>query len=153
MRAIRSNAWLRGVVTAASLVQIGFGLWHFFVPWAWNWYAAMDPAAPELVLAVRAINFFFSLCLVLLGAQTLLLVWREPAGAYALRLALGAAAILWSARVGLQLVYPQGSISPALQYGMLASFVAVAAAYVGAFVAARGPQRADGSMTGLKKTT
>lgn len=131
-----SSTALRIVVTGASLVQIGFGLWHFFVPRIWSWYRQIAPAATELVLAIRAINFFFSLCLVLLGVQNLLLVFHERPGSYGLRVALGVSTVLWLARVVMQLVFPQGSVSAVLQAGMLACFTLVAAAYGAAFVGA-----------------
>jgi hypothetical protein len=85
----------------------------------------MDAKATELVAAVRAINFFFSLCLVLFGVVNLLFVYGGRANGYAISVMLGASCILWLARVVLQLVYPQGSMNPALRYGMLAAFVIV----------------------------
>lgn len=48
------------LVTVAGLVTMGFGIWHFFIPKVWNWYSYIDAAAPELIIAVRAINVFFS---------------------------------------------------------------------------------------------
>ena len=54
-------------VMIGSGVSIGFGIWHFFVPQLWNWYAYIDSYATELSMAVRAINIFFSLSLVLFG--------------------------------------------------------------------------------------
>jgi hypothetical protein len=42
---------------------------------------------------------------------------------------LGATCILWSARVVMQVAYPQGSTSAALQYGMLLAFALVLACY------------------------
>ena len=50
-------------VMIRSGASIGFGVWHFFVPRWWNWYAYIDSHATELVIAVRAINIFFSLTL------------------------------------------------------------------------------------------
>ncbi len=109
------------LVSFGSLVSIGFGVWHFFVPRAWKWYSYMDPKATELVAAVRAINVFFSLCLVLFGLMNLLFVFGKP-NRFALIVLLAATCVLWFTRVVMQIVYPQGSINPALQYGMLAAF-------------------------------
>jgi hypothetical protein len=47
-------------VTIASTASIGFGVWHFFVPSIWKWYSYIDGRATELIVAVRAINVFFS---------------------------------------------------------------------------------------------
>lgn len=124
----------RLLITFGSLVSIGFGVWHFFVPRAWNWYAYMDPKATELIAAVRAINVFFSLCLVLFGGMNLLFAWGGHANRYAILVLLAATCILWLARVGMQLIYPQGSINPALQWGMLAVFILVFLSYLAALI-------------------
>ncbi len=126
---------MRTLVAIGSAVSIGFGAWHFFVPRAWNWYAHMDPAATELVLAVRAINLFFSLCLVLFGLVNIALAFGKHVGRYPLLVVLGATVVLWTTRVALQVAYPQGSASATLQYGMLAAFVVVLACYLVPLVA------------------
>jgi hypothetical protein len=41
--------------------------------------------------------------------------------------------VLWAARVVMQLLYPQGSMNPALQYGMLAAFVVILGCYSASF--------------------
>jgi hypothetical protein len=110
-------------------VSIGFGIWHFFVPAMWNWYSYIDASATELVVAIRAINVFFSLSLVLFGLMNLLLAYGPDKSRYAALVVLGATCILWSTRVVMQIVYPQGSTSAALQYGMLLSFVLVLACH------------------------
>ena len=121
-------------MTLASAASIGFGVWHFFVPKAWSWYSYMDPSATELVLAVRAINILFSLSLVLFGLMNLLLAHGPSADRYSVLVVLGATCALWTTRVVMQLVYPQGSMSPALQYGMLLAFVLVLGCYAASLV-------------------
>ena len=110
-------------------MSIGFGVWHFFVPSLWNWYSYIDASATELVVAIRAINVFFSLSLVLFGLMNLLLAYGPDKSRYAALVVLGATCILWSTRVVMQIVYPQGSTSAALQHGMLLSFVLVLACH------------------------
>ncbi len=134
---------LKLVVILASVVQLGFGVWHFFVPGIWRWYDHMEGG--ELAIAVRAINFFFSFCLVLMGLQTILLVLHERWGSFPLRVALGGAAALWAARVAMQLVFPQGTISTALRYGLLATFVLECVVFLAAFVGASGSAEARAS--------
>jgi hypothetical protein len=95
-----------------------------------SWYSYIDASATELVLAVRAVNVFFSLSLVLFGLMNLLLVFGPRVERYPLLVVLGATCALWFARVAMQVVRPQGSMSPALQYGMLAAFIAVLACYL-----------------------
>lgn len=92
-----------------SAASIGFGIWHFFVPRIWDWYSYIDVSATELVLAVRAINVFFSLSLVLFGLMNLLMAYGRSANRYSVLVVLGATCVLWAARVVMQLVYPQGS--------------------------------------------
>lgn len=116
-------------MTLASLASAGFGVWHFFVPKTWNWYAHISPAATELILAVRAINVFFSLSLVLFGLMGLFLAFGRRVPKYPAIVVLGAACALWLVRVVFQVVHPQGSASPLLRYGMLAAFAAVFLAY------------------------
>lgn len=111
------------LTTLGSVVSICFGVWHFFVPKIWNWYSYIDQTATELILAVRAINLFFSLSLVLMGIANLLLVWRIPQDKYSLAILLLMSALLWGTRVVLQIVYPQGSLNPILQYSMLSIFL------------------------------
>jgi hypothetical protein len=120
---------VKTLVTIGSVASIGFGVWHFFVPKVWSWYSYIDASATELVLAVRAINVFFSLSLVLFGLMNLLLAYRHSADRYSLLVVLGATCVLWTARVAMQVVYPQGSMNPMLQYGMLLSFVLVLGCY------------------------
>jgi hypothetical protein len=121
----------RILVTIGSAASIGFGVWHLFVPRIWDWYSYIDPAATELIVAVRAINVFFSLSLVLFGLMNLLLTYGRDVGRYPLLVVLGATCALWAARVAMQVVYPQGSMNPALQYGMLAAFVVILGCYAG----------------------
>jgi hypothetical protein len=119
----------RILITLGSAVSIGFGVWHFFVPGLWDWYSYIDPSATELVVAVRAINVFFSLSLVLFGLMNLLLAYGPGDSRYAALVVLGATCILWSTRVVMQIAYPQGSTSVILQYGMLLAFTLVLACH------------------------
>jgi hypothetical protein len=117
------------LVTVASLVTMGFGIWHFFIPKVWNWYSYIDAAAPELIIAVRAINVFFSLSLVLFGLMNIFLAFGNRSGKYPTVVVLSATCVLWLVRVLFQIIHPQGSASPTLQYGMLSVFIVVFLCY------------------------
>jgi hypothetical protein len=117
-------------MTIGSSTSIGFGIWHFFVPKAWKWYSYIDVGATELVAAVRAVNVFFSLSLVLFGIVNLLLIYGNKSNQYSIIIVLAATGILWITRVVFQLIYPQGSMSPVLQYGMLSAFIVISLCYV-----------------------
>ena len=120
----------RILATLASLISIGFGIWHFFVPKTWNWNSYIDATATELILAVRAINVFFSLSLVLFGLINIFLVFGNHGHKYSLIIVLSASCILWLVRVLLQIIHPQGSMRPRLEYGMLSSFIIVFLCYL-----------------------
>jgi hypothetical protein len=124
------NLLVRILVIIGSSASIGFGIWHFFVPRAWNWYSYIDINATELVAAVRAINAFFSLSLVLFGIVNILLIYGDKSNRYSIIVMLAATCILWLTRVAFQLIYPQGSLYPGLQYGMLAAFIFVSLCYL-----------------------
>ena len=118
------------LVTIASSVSICIGIWHFFVPGSWEWYSYIDVDATELVLAVRAINVFFSLSLILFGMINILFVYGNKSNRYSIIVMLSATSILWVTRVVFQLTYPQGSVNAILQYGLLSAFVAVSLCYL-----------------------
>jgi hypothetical protein len=124
------NILVKVLVTIGSSASIGFGIWHFFVPKAWKWYSYIDVNATELVVAVRAINVFFSLSLVLFGIVNLLFIYGDKSNRYSIIVMLAATCVLWITRSAFQLIYPQGSISPVLQYGMLSAFIIVSLCYL-----------------------
>jgi hypothetical protein len=118
------------LVLIGSFASIGFGIWHFFVPQMWKWYSYIDVNATELVAAVRAINVFFSLALVLFGVVNILFIYGDQSNRYSVIVMLAATSILWIARVIFQIIYPQGSINPILQYGMLTAFIIISSCYI-----------------------
>jgi hypothetical protein len=118
------------LVTVGSVSSIGFGVWHFFVPSIWNWYSYIDVNATELVVAIRAINVFFSLSLVLFGVVNILFIYGDQSNRYSITVMLAVTCILWLTRVVFQVIYPQGSVSPLLQYGMLSAFIIVSLCYI-----------------------
>lgn len=124
---------IRILTTIASIITIGFGVWHFFVPKAWQWVTYIDSKATELILAVQAINIFFSLSLVVLGLANIVLLWSGKSNRFSI-LVLLVSVVLWVTRSIMQIAYPQGSINPILQYGMLSAFLMVTACYILAFV-------------------
>lgn len=122
LRGIMITLPLQLLVIAGSIVTVGFGAWHFFVPRVWRWYSYIDPAATELLLAVRAVNIFFSLSLVLFGAVDLIFIVAIPDDRFALTVMLAASTVLWLARTILQLLSPQGTQRPGLRTGMVLAF-------------------------------
>jgi hypothetical protein len=117
------------LISFASIISIGFGIWHLFVPKIWHWYSYIDKTATELIIAVRAINIFFSLALVLLGIANLLIVFKNPQDKFSLIVLLSVSTILWGVRSALQIRYPQGSQNHLLQISMLVIFLLVLACF------------------------
>ncbi len=124
------NLLFKILVTIGSSASIAFGIWHFFVPKMWKWYSYIEPNATELIVAVRAINVFFSLSLVLFGIINILLVYGDRSNRYSIIVVLAPTCILWLTRLVFQLIYPQGSMNPVLQFGMLSAFIIVFLCYV-----------------------
>lgn len=121
---------LKIMVTIGSSASIVFGVWHFFVPTLWKWYSYFDPSATELVVAVRAINVFFSLSLVLFGLINILFFFGSNSNRYSFIVLLTANCILWLTRLAFQVIAPQGSLYPGLQYGLLSAFTLIALCYI-----------------------
>lgn len=122
------------LITLGSIITICFGLWHFFVPKLWNWYSYIDPKATELVVAIQALNIFFSLSLVLIGILNIILIYSSKSNWYSIMIVLSVSIILWVTRSIVQLIYPQGSINSFLQYGMLLTFIIVSLLYITSFI-------------------
>jgi uncharacterized membrane protein len=93
------NQIARILVILGSSASISFGVGHFFVPQAWKWYSYIDADATELVAAVRAINAFFSLSLVLFGIVNILLIYGDQSNRYSIIVMLTATCTLWLTRV------------------------------------------------------
>ncbi len=125
---------VRVLTTAGSIITIGFGMWHFFVPTIWHWHTYIDSKATELVRAIQAINICFSLSLVLIGLMNILFIWSGETNRFSILVVLSASVGLWVTRLILQIAYPQGSITPSLRYGMLLTFLLVTALYFASFV-------------------
>lgn len=127
-----------------AVVTIAFGVWHFFVPSAWEWWSYISPDSPELVLAVRAINILFSLALVLIGAAVVLIVTHRPFEPFATSVVLAIAACLWAARTVVQLAYPQGSQVAGLSETMLSIFALTCLGFATAATISRRVRPPDG---------
>jgi hypothetical protein len=121
------------LVSVGSISTAAFGIWHFFVPNLYNWYSWISPQATELVLAIRATNVFFSLCLVLIGTANMLFAFI-PKNRFALTVMLSISVILWGVRCLMQIFYPQGSIKLILQVGMLSAFLLIFICFLAALM-------------------
>jgi hypothetical protein len=119
-------------------VTLGFGLWHFAVPSLYAWQSYVPDAPQNLVEAVAATNFFMSLSLSLVGASSVVMPFLTDAAAPVNQYWLWANVALWTTRAVYQLVKPQGTYSPALQWGMTGAFVATDILFIIAALGAAG---------------
>jgi len=118
---VKNNVFELTLVSFASLATIAFGIWHFFIPSQWDWYSYVVPNATELIVAIKAMNSLFSLCLILIGiADFLIILYGNDRFSRIIFLSLSS--ILWTFRVLIQIITPQGSAIPLLQYGMSSGF-------------------------------
>jgi hypothetical protein len=72
---------------------------------------------------------FFSLSLVLFGVANLLFAYFSTTR-FPLIVMLALTSVLWAVRCLFQILYPQGSASALLQYGMLSAFVIIFLCYL-----------------------
>jgi hypothetical protein len=80
-------------------------------------------------MTVTAEIKYRSLSLVLFGILNILFVCGGKANRYSIIVMLAATCILWLTRVFIQVIYPQGTLHPGLQYGMLSAFTIVFLCY------------------------
>jgi hypothetical protein len=58
------------------------------------------------------------------------LIYGDKSNRYSIIVLLAVTCILWLTRVAFQVIYPQGSLYPGLQYGMLSAFMIISLCYV-----------------------
>ena len=56
-------------------ISLLFGLWHFFIPYMFNWYSYIPDAPRSIIVSIDWINFFFSL--LLFGISIILLFLQK----------------------------------------------------------------------------
>ena len=100
------------LMRAGSVMMLGFGSWHFFVPAIHNWFSYIPKAPSELVKAIKAANFFLSLELCVFGVMGMALSFMTATNRKAVLLYLLLMSGLWIIRAVYQLVEPQGSALP-----------------------------------------
>ena len=58
-----------------TLLSMLVGVWHFFVPWMFQWYSYIPKEYENLIVGIDWTNFFFSLLLT--GLSLLLIVFGK----------------------------------------------------------------------------
>lgn len=82
------------------------GLWHFFVPWMFQWYSYIPSPHKNLIVGIDWTNLCFSL--LLFGISLLLLIWGNKmfAGCKEALVLYGFMTFVWFFRVALAVVKP-----------------------------------------------
>ena len=63
------------IIISGLIFSCAFGIWHFIIPYQYNWYSYIPSAPREIIVSIDWINFFFSLFLT--GNSLLLLFFRK----------------------------------------------------------------------------
>ena len=82
------------------------GVWHFFVPWLYQWYTYIPQEYQNLIVGIDYTNLCFSL--LLFGSSFILLLWGKKVFARnkeALTI-YGFITLVWLFRVGLTVIEP-----------------------------------------------
>ena len=70
------RVWQIGLGLAAAM-DIGLAGYHFFIPFLWRWDAGLHTTQPMLVWTIYALNFSWSLLVLILGLLVGLAALRE----------------------------------------------------------------------------
>ena len=57
------------------VISMGFGLWHFIIPYQYKWFSYIPDAPRAIVVSIDWINFFFSLFLT--GNSLILIIFQK----------------------------------------------------------------------------
>ncbi|MEZ4383362.1 MAG: hypothetical protein R3A79_18680 [Nannocystaceae bacterium] len=124
--------------TLGLVLSLAFGLWHFVIPYQFDWFGDVPDAPRAVVVSVDWVNFFFSLLLT--GLSALLLrfrrrLFRDPVA----RAFYGLLVLTWASRVVVTIVRPWAY--DAMFAAQLAVFAAVFALLaIPLWAARRGPE-------------
>jgi len=82
------------------------GLWHFFVPWMFQWYSYIPRQYENLIVGINWTNLCFSLFL--FGLSSLLLIWNRKifTGSQEGLVLYGFMTFVWIFRVLLAIIEP-----------------------------------------------
>jgi hypothetical protein len=67
--------FFRVLLLAGLCISLGFGLWHFAIPYQYRWHSYLPGAPRAITVSIDWINFFFSLLLT--GISTVLILFRK----------------------------------------------------------------------------
>jgi hypothetical protein len=98
--------FFRVLLLTGLCISLGFGLWHFAIPYQYRWHSYLPKAPRAIRVSIDWINFFFSL--LLSGNSAVLILFRkriyqrDP-----LAITMSAfMTVIWFSRVAITLIRP-----------------------------------------------
>ncbi len=67
--------FFRLLLLTGLCISLGFGLWHFAIPYQYRWHSYLPGAPRAITVSIDWINFFFSL--LLSGVSMVLILFRK----------------------------------------------------------------------------
>jgi len=97
---------MRTLYSIGLLLSTAVGLWHFTVPYAYQWYSYIPNEYENLIVSIDYVNFFFSL--LLSGYSLLLLFFRKKifSGNKELLIMYGFMVFVWFCRTAITFIEP-----------------------------------------------
>lgn len=110
---------MKAVYVSSLVFSTIIGIWHFFVPYLFDWYSYI-PNIPDLLrVSIDWINFFFSLLLV--GISIILYIQRQKLfeGSKEVLVLYGFFVFVWTCRLGITFIHNWGYDMTLLMYSIL----------------------------------
>ena len=89
------NGW-RVPLLIAGLHDCGLAAYHFFLPYHWQWRRGLDDVAASLVWALYALNFSWSLLVLLTGALVVYASTLGPGAGTFARMTIFTIGLFWA---------------------------------------------------------
>jgi hypothetical protein len=91
---------------AGTTLSLLVGIWHFFVPWMFQWYSYIPGEYENLIVGIDWTNFFFSLLLSGFSLLLILLSKKVFAGNKEVLVFYGFLVFVWFCRAAITFVEP-----------------------------------------------
>ena len=98
--------YIKIIIIISLVISTLVGLWHFFVPYLYEWYSYIPEAPRAIIVSIDWINFLFSL--LLSGNSIILILFRKKLfkGDSILLTYYGFLVGVWFCRIVITIVHP-----------------------------------------------
>jgi len=97
---------MKALYVIGLLLSSLVGVWHFFVPYLYQWSAYIPAEYESLMVGIDWINFFFSLLLLGYSALLLAMIKQVFGGSKELLMMYGFMVFVWLARIAITVIRP-----------------------------------------------